>query len=298
MLFNSWTFVVFFLVVYLAYTRLNLRAQNLLLLLASYTFYAYWDYRFLALILISTATDYCCARSMETTTAHTRKLLLALSACVNLGILATFKYFDFFVENLALVLELIGLQTSVHTLNLILPLGISFYTFQTLGYTIDVYRGDTKACRRFDDFALYVTFFPQLVAGPIERARHLIGQIQTRRVLTREHIQLGIQALLLGFFWKLVVADNAAPIADASFATNEPTALVAWTGVYAFTLQIYGDFAGYSSIARGLAYLLGFELVHNFRQPYLATNPSDFWERWHISLSSWASRLPLCPTRR
>jgi D-alanyl-lipoteichoic acid acyltransferase DltB (MBOAT superfamily) len=288
MIFNSWVFGVFFFIVYLIYLRCGHKGQNRLLLLASYFFYGFWDYRFLVLLLISTVVDYMVGLWLEDTRdTNIRRRILAISICANLGILGYFKYCDFFIQSFADLLRLMYITPSVHTLGIILPVGISFYTFQTLSYTIDVYRGETKACRKFFDFALFVSFFPQLVAGPIERAGHLLRQIESPRILTFEKIQSGLWLILKGYFIKVFVADNLARMVDPVFASPNPSGAQALLAIYAFAFQIYGDFAGYSNIARGISHLMGFDLMVNFRTPYLATNPSDFWKRWHISLSSW-----------
>ncbi|MBN2319805.1 MAG: MBOAT family protein [Acidobacteria bacterium] len=288
MLFNSWVFIVFFIVVYLLYLRFERNSQNWLLLFSSYIFYSFWDWRFLSLLLISTLVDYYCGINISTSaTRYRKRILLVTSLSVNLGLLAVFKYYDFFISSFIDVAAKIGFHPSIHTMGLILPMGISFYTFQTLSYTIDIYRGKLEPCKNLRDFALFVTFFPQLVAGPIERATHLIAQIVSPRYLNTPQIRKGAWLLLQGYFFKVVVADNAAVIVDRVFGAEDISGTSALIGIYGFALQIYGDFAGYSKIARGLANLMGFDLRLNFKQPYLATNPSEFWSRWHISLSSW-----------
>lgn len=288
MIFNSWVFGVFFFIVYLTYLRCGHRRQNTLLLIASYIFYGFWDYRFLALIFLSTLVDYIIGlRLVETTNSRDRKGLLAISIVLNLGCLAFFKYCDFFVKNLDGMLRFLGFNSSLQTLGFIVPVGISFYTFQTMSYTIDVYRREIKECRIFFDFALFVSFFPQLVAGPIERAKHLIGQIETPRILDMEKIRMGLWLILKGYFVKVFVADNLAKMVDPVFASVNPSGAQSLLAIYAFAFQIYGDFAGYSNIARGIGSLMGFDIMINFRAPYFAINPRDFWKRWHISLSSW-----------
>lgn len=288
MLFNSWVFGVFFFVVYLIYLQCGHRRQNILLLMASYIFYGFWDYRFLALIFLSTLVDYLVGlRLAKITSLRGRKGLLAISVIFNLGCLAFFKYCDFFIKNLNSVLHLLGIYSSLPVLGIIVPVGISFYTFQTMSYTIDVYRREIKECRNFFDFALFVSFFPQLVAGPIERAKHLIGQVETPRVLDAEKLRTGLWLILKGYFVKVFVADNLAKMVDPVFASANPSGAQSLLAVYAFAFQIYGDFAGYSNIARGLGSLMGFEIMVNFRAPYFAINPRDFWRRWHMSLSTW-----------
>ncbi len=291
MLFNSATFALFFPVVFAAYVSLNgrTRAQNALLLLASYVFYGWWDWRFLSLIWVSTAVDYVLARRIAATESQrSRRALLLASLAVNLGLLGTFKYLGFFIDSAVALLRTFGLDSGAPTLALVLPVGISFYTFQTLSYTIDVYRGKLEPTRDALEFALFVAFFPQLVAGPIERASNLLPQVAKARRITAARIDLGCYLLVQGFFKKLVIADNCALIANRIFddyARYDGVALV--TGVLAFSFQIYGDFSGYSDIARGLAAILGFDLMVNFRLPYLSLSPSEFWRRWHISLSTW-----------
>ncbi len=289
MLFNSLDFLFFFSFVYALYLRLPHRGQNLLLLASSYFFYGAWDYRFLSLLFLSTAVDYVLARAIEDSPSpRRRRRLLVISMCVSLGVLGFFKYCNFFIENLQALLAAFGLDAAGWHLDIILPWGISFYTFQTMSYTIDVYRGHMKACRQFGDFAVFVSFWPHLVAGPIMRANLLLPQVQTPRVITYEMVREGTWLILFGLYKKVVVADNLAPFANALF--DDPAGfqgLAVLGGLLAFAFQIYGDFSGYSDIARGTARLMGFDLMVNFRMPYFATNPSDFWRRWHISLSTW-----------
>ena len=289
MLFNSLIFLVFLAVVLVVYPRLTHRRQNLFLLAASYVFYGYWDWRFLSLLLISTAVDFYVGRRLHRTEGRTRRRRwLAVSLIVNLGILGFFKYWGFFVDSAATVLEACGLQSHRPVLSIVLPVGISFYTFQTLSYTFDIYRRRLEPTDRFLDFALFVGFFPQLVAGPIERAVNLLPQITHPRTVTRRHWITGLNLILIGYLRKVAIADTLAPIVDQVFtAPGAHTCGQLLTGVYAFCFQIYGDFAGYSDIARGVARLLGFELMVNFRAPYLSRTPAEFWRRWHISLSSW-----------
>jgi len=289
MLFNSLEFVVFFVVVLALYAVLNHPRQNALLLAASYLFYGAWDYRFLLLLIGTTLVDYFVALAIDRRSDPlSRRRILLFSIVANLGVLGLFKYFNFFADSLVDFAGLFGLSVSPVTLSIVLPVGISFYTFQSMAYTIDVYRGHLAPCRRLPDFALYVTFFPQLVAGPIERATHLLPQIYARRVLTAEKIGSGLSLIALGFFKKVVMADNLAPTVNAIFAKQGGyTAEEVLVGMLFFAFQIYGDFSGYTDIARGTSRVLGFELMDNFREPYFARNPSDFWQRWHISLSSW-----------
>lgn len=289
MLFNSFTFIFFFLVIYLLYRGLNHRAQNILLLLSSYLFYMSWNWKFLSLILLSTIVDYYCGiKVYESDRNRKKKWYLALSVGVNLGVLAFFKYYNFFAENMVALTSIFGWTPGDLTLNIILPVGISFYTFQTMSYSIDIYRKEIEPERDILNFALFVAFFPQLVAGPIERAKSLLPQLQSPRKITWELIQKGIWMIAWGYFLKVFVADNMAFIVDNVFSKS---GIIpggeAVLGIYAFAFQIFGDFAGYSSIAIGVAALMGIRLRTNFLFPYFVSNPQDFWKHWHISLSSW-----------
>ena len=290
MLFNSFIFWAFFALVILLYWRLDHKRQNILLLVASYVFYGYWDWRFLSLIIISTLIDFVVAQRIESNSEQSiRRRWVLLSVFTNLGLLGFFKYFGFFVKEFALVIEAMGFNASLPTLNIILPVGISFYTFQTLSYTIDVYRGVTKPTRSLLDFGVYVSFFPQLVAGPIERSKDLMPQILKPRKLDKGAFSEGLYHVLFGMFKKVVIADNMAPIVDRVFSTpvTELASTEILLGVYAFSIQIYCDFSGYSSIAQGIAKWLGINLSWNFKMPYFSRTPSEFWQRWHITLSSW-----------
>lgn len=289
MVFSDPEFFVFLAVVLLLYYRLNHRGQNYMLLVASYVFYGFWDYRFLALLATSTAVDYLAGNLIDRAQTQTRKrLLLAVSIAVNLGFLGFFKYFNFFVDSAARLLGLFGLSVATPALYIILPVGISFYTFQSMSYTIDIYHGKLKPTANLLDFALYVSYFPQLVAGPIERAAHLLPALTNKRTVTAEFIVSGCMLILTGLVRKVVIADGIGRQVDAIFAApgsfSSPELLM---GVYLFALQIYCDFAGYSDIARGTSRLLGIELMENFQQPYFSANIAEFWRRWHISLSSW-----------
>jgi alginate O-acetyltransferase complex protein AlgI len=305
MLFNSFQFWIFFALVLGLYWRLGHKAQNRLLLVASYVFYGWWDWRFLSLIVVSTVVDYLVGLRLISPNRDEarKKWLVALSVCVNLGLLGVFKYSGFFVESAGALLDALGFQAHLPTLRIILPVGISFYTFQTLSYTVDVYRGKVTPTRDFLDFALFVSFFPQLVAGPIERAKRLLPQVSSPRQVTRQDFQIGLYCIVFGLFKKVVVADNMAVIADHVFAMDPATVsnLEVWLGVLAFTFQVYGDFHGYSLIAQGTARWMGFHIMDNFRQPFFATSPREFWHRWHISLSSWLRDylyIPLGGSRR
>lgn len=353
--YNSLIFWVMFGVIYLIYWKVNHRRQNLLLLVASYIFYGFWDYRFLFLVLLSTIIDfigglgvagreipsrqrYSLGGLLVSTAlvlctplsrgrlphqlsdiaiplgtlvavlayggllpylyalpeAKRRRGFLIISMVANLAILAFFKYFNFFLSSLQTLLHLFGITNiPLPLLNIILPAGISFYTFQAMSYTIDIWRKEIEPTSNFQDFALFVCFFPHLVAGPIMRGHTLLPQVIQERTRRQGDTEEGLILILVGMFKKLVIADNMAPIANAVFYRfTEGTAAglsgsEVLLGVYAFAFQIYGDFSGYSSIARGISRWLGFELAINFRNPYLAVSPSDFWQRWHISLSSW-----------
>lgn len=290
MLFNSLTFVVFYASVFALYWSVRARLpQNVLLLAASWIFYGAWSWKFLLLLLASTVLDYVCGLLIAGSPSQRRKrAILVLSVTANLLFLGTFKYLGFFVAELAALLEAIGFQANLPVLEIVLPVGISFYTFQTIGYVVDVYRGKVPAARSFLDYALYVGFFPQLVAGPIERAGHLIPQFQKPRVWSSAAFEAGLQLAVWGLFKKIVIADNLAPYVDAVYASPESfsgAALI--TALIFFAFQIYCDFSGYTDTARGVARMLGFELMLNFNFPYISKTPVEFWQRWHISLSKW-----------
>jgi D-alanyl-lipoteichoic acid acyltransferase DltB (MBOAT superfamily) len=290
MVFNSLTFLIFLAVVLPLYYRLGHRGQNIMLVLASYVFYGWWDYRFLALLIFTTLFDFACALQMDgETRPGRRKRWLAASITANMTVLGIFKYYDFFASSLQSALAPLGIHPSFPMLHVILPLGISFYTFLSMSYTIDVYRRELKATRHPLDFMLYVAYFPHLVAGPIVRASFLLPQCQRPRVIQPVEVQNGLWLILMGYVKKVVIADRLGQIVDWGFAQPSPPFpnLNAWIVIYAFAFQIYGDFAGYSDIARGLAKIMGFELTVNFRAPYLVTNPAAFWRNWHISLSTW-----------
>jgi alginate O-acetyltransferase complex protein AlgI len=264
------------------------RAQNTILLLASLIFYGWWYWKYLVLMIGIATIDYVCALYLENTVnERRRKTILAIGLSANIAILAYFKYIDFGIQSLNDVLTSIGFHTSIPVLNVLLPIAISFHTFQSISYLIDVYRGLLKPIRNFFDYQLFVCFFPVLVAGPIERATQLLPQVLSPRKVRRTDFEVGIKLVILGFFKKVVIADNLAPIVDGVFTDGSGGGLAVVLGTFAFALQIYGDFSGYTDIARGISRLMGFHLMENFRQPYFAINPSDFWRRWHISLSTW-----------
>lgn len=293
MLFNSFGFLVFLPVVFLGYWYLfnrDLRWRNLYLLAASYAFYGWWDWRFLGLIILSSATDFLIGLKLDDERrGNIRKRWLLLSILLNLGLLGCFKYFNFFVEGFTDLLASFGMQAHAPTLQIILPVGISFYTFQTLSYTIDIYRDQIKSTRDPLAFFAFVAFFPQLVAGPIERARSLLPQFQVLHRFNAPAATDGLRQMLWGFFKKLVIADNCAPLVDAIFEKDPATTpgVTLFFGAVFFAFQIYGDFSGYSDIAIGTARLFGFRLSQNFAYPYFARSVSEFWRRWHISLSTW-----------
>ena len=286
MIFHSLDFVLFFLVFTAIYWWLPHRLQNVFLFAGSYVFYGYVHPWFLILIATSTIIDYCAARGMEARPEH-RRTFLWMSIVTNFGMLGFFKYFNFFVDNVAAVLASMGLPWNQPTLRILLPVGISFYTFQAMSYTIDVYKGELHARRNLLDLATFVSFFPHLVAGPIQRASFLLPQVETPRRFSTEKAGSGLGLICWGFFKKLVIADNVGVIANKVFALGDPTFPLLWSGVFAFAIQIYADFSAYTDIARGTSRWLGFELTENFDHPYLARTPADFWRRWNISLSSW-----------
>jgi len=286
MIFHSWDFAVFLVVFLAIYWCLPHRAQNVFLLVGSYFFYGYVHPWFLILLFASTVGDYSFALGMRRFPAR-KRLLLVCSLSANLGLLSFFKYFNFFVDNALVVAAHLHVALSRPTLNIVLPVGISFYTFQSLSYTIDVYRGRLEPRRNFIDVAAFLALFPQLVAGPIERATHVLPQVERPRHFDPEAARLGLLLMVWGLFKKLVIADNVALIANKVFSLTLPGFALVWVGTLAFCVQIYADFSAYSDIARGTARLLGFELMKNFDHPYLSQTPAEFWRRWHISLSSW-----------
>lgn len=289
MLFNSFDFIIFFVVVYGLYLRLPHRAQNGLLLAASYFFYGYWDWRFLALLGLTTVLDYFFGYKIHKSEGmRSKKRYLTLSVLSNLSVLGFFKYFNFFADSFLNLAQGLGWHVSPLVLHVVLPVGISFYTFQSMSYTIDVYRGHLKPARSLADFALYVAFFPQLVAGPIERASHLLPQVENPRTIKFDSFYEGFWLICWGLYKKVFIADNLAKIVNPIFMkTGEFSGAEVLLASYAFAFQIYGDFSGYSDMARGLAKLMGFDLMLNFKFPYFVTNPKDFWANWHISLSTW-----------
>ena len=304
MLFNSGLFLQFFAAFLLLYyvVRKHLAARNVLIVIASYVFYGAWDYRFLALLAFSSLLDFYVGNALDRLDdPRKRKHLLILSLMVNLGILGFFKYCNFFIESFADLALAAGFKTNLPSLQIILPVGISFYTFQSMSYAIDVYRRELPATRNLIHFLAYVSFFPQLVAGPIERARHLLPQFAATRVITLSMVREGIWLCLWGMFKKVVIADNLAPLVEMVYGHDSPSGPIVILATVAFALQIYGDFSGYSDIARGTALILGFNIMLNFNLPYTATSMREFWQRWHISLSTWLRDylyIPLGGNRR
>ena len=297
MLFNSFQYWIFFFIVAALFYSMPFRFGKILLVLASYVFYMWWDPRFIVLILTSTVVDYYLGILLETASGRRKKLLLVVSIVVNLGLLGFFKYYDFFAGSLAALLRIP--QSSV-VLQIVLPVGISFYTFASLSYTFDVYWGKMKAVRNLIDYALFIAFFPHLIAGPIIRARQFIRQIWSWHPPKAIVVQSGIILVVSGLIKKMVFADRFAVVSDLYF--NDPTAhpgwLAAWSACLAFFLQVFFDFSGYTDIARGCAKLLGFEFPLNFARPFLARNPPDLWQRWHITLSTWVRDYVFMPFSR
>jgi len=292
MLFNSFNFAIFLplvLTLYWIISSKHLKVQNILLLISSYFFYACWDWKFLFLLIFSTSLDYLTGIQIaESNNERIRRFWLWLSIAINLGFLGIFKYYDFFAQSFSEGLLQLGFHVNPWTLNLILPVGISFYTFHGLSYVIDIYHKKIQAERNIVDYSLFVSFFPLLVAGPIERATHLLPQIQKKREFNYNKVTDGLKQILWGLFKKMVIADNCAYYADLIFNNSEnhsgSTLLV---GAVLFSFQIYGDFSGYSDIALGTARVFGIELLQNFAFPYFSRDISEFWRRWHISLTTW-----------
>lgn len=292
MLFNSIDFAIFLPIVFILYwfgTNKNLKLQNFLIVAASYLFYGWWDWRFLSLILFSTIVDYSLGIGLlKQENQARRKVLLWASILVNLGFLGFFKYYNFFLDNFITAFSFFGTEIQANTLNIILPVGISFYTFQTLSYSIDVYKRKLEPTKDFIAFSAFVSFFPQLVAGPIERATHLLPQFYTKRTFDYSKAVDGMRQILWGLFKKIVIADNCAEFANQIFNNSaDYSGSTLALGALFFTFQIYGDFSGYSDIAIGSSRLFGFDLMQNFNFPYFSRDIAEFWRRWHISLSTW-----------
>ncbi|RXJ50021.1 MBOAT family O-acyltransferase [Gelidibacter gilvus] len=292
MLFNSIDFAIFLPIIFILYwfvTNKNLKSQNLLIVISSYIFYGWWDWRFLSLILFSTIVDYLIGISLSKQENQTkRKMLLWTSILVNLGFLGFFKYYNFFLDNFINAFSFFGTEINANSLNIILPVGISFYTFQTLSYTIDVYKRKLEPTKDFIAFSAFVSFFPQLVAGPIERATNLLPQFYSKRHFDYSKAVDGMRQILWGLFKKIVIADNCAQYANIIFNnSSEYSGSTLVLGAIFFTFQIYCDFSGYSDIAIGTSRLFGFNLQQNFAFPYFSRDIAEFWRRWHISLSTW-----------
>lgn len=292
MLFNSLNFAIFLPIVFLLYwfaTKGNLKLQNILLLVSSYFFYACWDWRFLFLLIFSTLLDYFTGIKMsDAKNQNSKKFWFWLSISVNLSFLGVFKYYNFFAESLTLALEKIGFHASFWTLEVILPVGISFYTFHGLSYVIDIYKNRIAPEKNMITYSLFVSYFPLLVAGPIERATHLLPQIKRQRQFNYSQAIQGVKQIIWGLFKKVVVADNCAFFVNQIFENSAThTSSELWLGMIFFSFQIYGDFSGYSDIALGTSKLFGIDLLRNFNFPYFSRDIADFWRRWHISLSSW-----------
>lgn len=292
MLFNSINFAIFLPLVFLLYwfvTNRSLKLQNILLLVSSYYFYGCWDWRFLFLLIFSTGLDYFTGLKMfDATNFRKKKFWFWLSICVNLGFLGIFKYYNFFISSFAEALSHVGIQANYSTLQVILPVGISFYTFHGLSYVVDIYNNRIKPERDFLHYSVFVCFFPLLVAGPIERATHLLPQISKKREFNYDKAVDGLRQILWGLFKKIVIADNCATYVNQIFDSYQSqTGSTLLLGAVLFAFQIYGDFSGYSDIALGTARLLGIELLRNFAYPYFSRDIAEFWRRWHISLTTW-----------
>jgi alginate O-acetyltransferase complex protein AlgI len=297
MLFNSVEFLTFLTVVYSLYLVLPHRWQNWMLLVASYVFYGWWDWRFLGIIAFTTILDYVISlRIKASAESRKKRLFLATSVVCNLALLGLFKYFNFFAGSLVDLAALLGWRLDWVTLHIILPVGISFYTFQSISYSIDVYRGHVEPPRRFLDYALFVAFFPQMVAGPIQRAAYFLPQVVRPRTVQMDKVCRGAFLILYGLFKKSVIADGIAESVNGIFnSTSGNSRLDVMVATYLFVLQIYCDFSGYTDIARGVGKLMGFDLSKNFKTPFYAASPSEYWTRWHISLSSWVKDYVYLP---
>ena len=306
MLFNSVNFLIFFSIVFFVYwfvLQKRLKWQNLFLLLVSYYFYACWNWKFLSLLVFSSSLDYVSGLMIHKADSKTlKKIWLFLSISINIGILGIFKYYNFFIESFSDLLSFIGLTPHFHTLNLILPIGISFYTFHGLSYVIDIYYEKTHPRTNWINYSLFVGYFPLLVAGPIERATHLLPQLEVKRHFDFNKAVDGVRQILWGLFKKVVIADGCAKYVDQVFNNyTELSGISLILGIVFFSFQIYGDFSGYTDIALGVSRLLGIELLQNFNFPYFSKSISEFWRRWHMSLTSWFKDylyIPLGGSRR
>ena len=284
----SMEFILFFIAVFAMYWIVPIRFKNVLLLIASYLFYISWNWKFLSLILISTAMNYVCGLEMyHSKNSSSRKLYLILGITGDLLLLGFFKYFNFFIESLVILSNSLGFHLNLTVLNIILPLGISFYTFETMSYAIDIYRKKFAPTENLIDFALFVAYFPKLISGPIERSREIIPKIQAEKHFRNVNFKEGFYLFIYGLFKKIVIADSLSPLVNNIFGLPSPSGAEALIAVYAFAVQIYCDYSGYIDMARGVSSFFGINLSINFNIPYFAKNPSDFWRRWNITLSSW-----------
>ena len=280
-------FLGFFLTVYTLYWLVgDRRLQNVLLAVSSAVFYGWIHPWFLILLYSSAVLDFFMGLSMRKWAEH-KKWFLYVSLAGNIGMLGTFKYLNWFIESWVSLFDALGLQTDAHTLGIFLPAGISFYTFQTMSYTIDIYKGKLEPRSNFLDYVVFISFFPQLVAGPIERAANLLPQMEKERTFSWERMASGFGLMMMGLFKKVAIADAVAPYVDKCFQLTEPSCGIVWAGGLGFCVQVLGDFSGYTDLARGSARMLGFDLIKNFNHPYLSHSPSNFWERWHMSFSNW-----------
>jgi alginate O-acetyltransferase complex protein AlgI len=300
MLFNSYSFLVFLPIVFISYWYVFSKSkvtQNIFLLFTSYIFYSFWDWRFSFLLAFSTILDYTSGRIIfNTNDALKKKFWMRLSIFINLGLLCYFKYLNFFIDSFDKLLNSLNLQIDTTTLEIILPIGISFYTFHGVSYVMDIYYGRITADKNIIDYSLFVSFFPLLVAGPIERATHLLPQLKQKKYFNHNQAIRGCQLILWGMFKKIVVADSLAPIVDDVFLNyHNYSGITLLVTMFAFAFQVYGDFSGYSDIARGVSKLLGIELILNFNLPFFSKSISEFWSRWHISLSSWLNDYVFTP---
>lgn len=286
MIFHSFDYIIFFLLVFLLYWNSNHKFQNIILLVSSYIFYSYIHPWFFGLIFFQTFISFQAAKIIPRTKNYSW-LIAFLAISSNLIVLGYFKYYNFFVENIISIFNLLNINSSFTTLEILLPVGISFYTFQNIGYIVDVYRKKMDPCYVATNYFVFVSFFPQLVAGPIERAQNLLPQIENERKFSRKTFVDGFLLIIWGFFKKLVIADNVALICNKTYLLSEPDPFLMIVGTLAFCVQIYADFSAYTDIARGTAKMLGFHLIKNFNNPYFSRNASDFWRRWHMSLSQW-----------
>lgn len=293
MVFNSVTFLIFFLIFFQLYWLINNKLpytyRNIFTIISSYLFYGWWDYRFLSLIVISSVADFSIGLLFRKITKKSqRRILLISSIFINLGILGTFKYFNFFIDSFSEILNLFSIHIGTNTLKIILPVGISFYTFQTLSYTIDVFKREIEPTTDVFSFFAFVAFFPQLVAGPIERASRLLSQFQERKSSSYNNNVNGLRLILWGLFKKIVIADNFGLLVNGIFDTTNPVSGIStFIGATFFAIQVYADFSGYSDIAIGISKILGIHLMKNFKTPYFSSSFSEYWRRWHISLSTW-----------